>query len=389
MKKIIILFGLITLNSANSFTQQEPLTINPPSRIQPVSSRKIQMAILFDASGSMDGLLSQAKSKIWTIVNELSSLRFQGQTPTIELAIYEYGKDEISSSENYVRQLTPLTKDLDLISTKLFGITTNGGSEFCGAVIGKSISELSWSTSPTDLRMIYIAGNEIFNQGSIDYREVCKTAADRQIYVNTIYCGPHDQGIREFWFDGAQIGHGDYFNIDANKQVIQIDTPFDDRINTFNNALNKTYYGYGSAGRENKMMQGSVDSQNLSFSKTNAVERSIVKSKSAYTNASWDLIDGDKDGKIKIGELKEEDLPEEFKGKTVEEKTELLDSIKIERDSIQLEIGKLAIERQAYIDAEIKKRATTGDVDDFGTSISQSIFKKAELIGMKKEEVIK
>ena len=67
----------------------------------------------------------------------------------------------------------------------------------------------------------------------------------------------------------------------------------------------------------------------------------------------------------------------------------MLDSIKIERDSIQLEIGKLAIERQAYIDAEIKKRATTGDVDDFGTSISQSIFKKTELIGMKKEEVIK
>jgi hypothetical protein len=347
------------------------------------------MAILFDASGSMDGLLSQAKARIWTIVNELSSLRYEGQAPTIEIAIYEYGNDAISSSENYVRQLTPLSTDLDLISKKLFGITTNGGSEFCGAVIGKSISELNWSTSPTDLKMIYIAGNEIFNQGSIDYKIVCKTAVDRQIYVNTIYCGPHDQGIREFWFDGSQIGHGDYFNIDANKQVIQIDTPYDDKINSYNNALNKTYYGYGSGGTANKALQGSVDSENLSFSKTNAVERSIVKSKSAYTNASWDLIDGDKEGKIKISELKEDDLPQEFKGKTVEEKTELLDSIRLERDSIQTEIGKLANERQSYIDAEIKKRAETGEVDDFGTSVSQSILKKAALIGMKKEEVIK
>ncbi len=385
MKNLILLFGIITLSSGHVFTQIEPLNVNPPSRIQPISTRKIQMAILFDASGSMDGLLSQAKSKIWTIVNELSSLRYQGQTPTIEIAIYEYGNDGISSSENYVRQLTPLSTDLDLISKKLFGITTNGGSEFCGAVISKSLSELNWSNSSTDLKMIYIAGNEIFNQGSIDYKKVCKTASDRQIYVNTIYCGPHDQGIREFWFDGSLIGNGDYFNIDANKQVIQIETPYDDKINTYNNALNKTYYGYGSGGTVNKALQGSVDSENLNFSKTNAVERSIVKSKAAYNNASWDLIDGDKDGKIKISELKEDELPQEFKGKTIEEKTQLLDSIKTERDSIQTEIGKLAIERQSYIDAEIKKRAETGEVDDFGTSVNQSILKKATLIGMKKE----
>ena len=126
MKKIFFLLGTVVLNSALSFSQPEPLILNRP---QPTfSSRKVQVAILFDASGSMEGLLSQAKSRIWNIVNELSSLRFEGKVPTIEIALYEYGKDEIPSSQNYVRQLVPLSTDLDLISEKLFSIRTNGGS---------------------------------------------------------------------------------------------------------------------------------------------------------------------------------------------------------------------------------------------------------------------
>lgn len=384
MKKIILLAGVILNGISFSFSQIEPLNVNAPNRILPIP-RKIQMAILFDASGSMDGLLSQAKARIWTIVNELTTLRYEGQAPSIEIALYEYGNDGIPAVNNHVLQLVPLSTDLDLISKNLFGITTNGGSEYCGAVIGKSISELAWSNSPTDLKMIYIAGNEIFNQGTIDYREVCKTASSRQIFVNTIYCGPYEQGIKELWFDGAKIGQGDYFNIDANKQVIQIVTPYDDKINTYNNSLNKTYYGYGATGATLKAEQITQDAVNYSFSSTNNVERAIVKSSAAYTNESWDLIDANKKGKIKIAEMQDEELPTEFKGKTIEEKTALIEEKETERDSIQVEIGKLAENRRVYIEAEMKKRATEGSVDDFGTSINQSILKKAETIGFKKE----
>ena len=48
--------------------------------------RKIQVAILFDTSGSMNGLLSQAKSRIWNIVNTLTTFKYNGQTPTFEFA---------------------------------------------------------------------------------------------------------------------------------------------------------------------------------------------------------------------------------------------------------------------------------------------------------------
>ncbi len=94
----------------------------------------------------MDGLIEQAKSRLWNIVNTLTSLKYNGQTPQVEIALYEYGNDGIRD-ENYIRQLTPLTQDLDLVSEKLFALRTNGGSEYCGAVIRDASANLNWDSN--------------------------------------------------------------------------------------------------------------------------------------------------------------------------------------------------------------------------------------------------
>lgn len=351
--------------------------------IQP-SPRKVQVAILFDTSNSMDGLIDQAKTRIWSIINELSALRYQGQMPTIEIALYDYGNSSLTLDNNYIRLQTGLTTDLDLISEKLFGLTTNGGDEYCGAVIQKSMQELGWSTNPLDLKMIYIAGNEPFNQGTIAYNEVCKTAGSRSIFVNTIYCGNYDQGIREFWKDCATIAGGDYFNIDANKQVVHIDTPYDTQINSYNDSLNKTYYGYGSLGDLKKSNQLTQDMNAQSEAISVKTERAIVKSKASYTNSSWDLIDAVDEGKVGVASIPEEQLPAEFQGKTEEEKNALLDAKRKEREAYQNKINELAVERQKYIDEEMKKLPE--GQDDFGTAVNASLLKKATQIGYEKEK---
>ena len=363
-----------------SYSQAQGIT--PPE-----NPRKVQVAILFDTSNSMDGLIDQAKSRIWNIVNEISSLSYSGNRPTIEIALYHYGNSRLSASGNYIEQLLSLTTDLDAVSQKLFGMTTNGGSEYCGAVIGRSLADLEWSSNPSDLKMIYIAGNESFAQGPVSYKEECIKAASRGIFINTIYCGNYDQGVREFWKDGSSCTNGDYFNIDSDRAIVHIDTPFDDKINQYNDSLNKTYYGYGIEGQRKKSMQLAEDSNAEQESISVKAERSIVKSKGhIYNNSSWDLIDAvDKDGKD-ITTMKEEDLPAEFKGKTKEEKQALLNQKREERKNYQAKINELAKERQLYIDEEMKKRAESGSkVDDFGTSVNESIMQKAEKIGFQKD----
>jgi len=52
-----------------------------PSPLRGSSGAHIQLAILLDTSGSMDGLLDQAKSRLWKIVNELATARKNGRGP--------------------------------------------------------------------------------------------------------------------------------------------------------------------------------------------------------------------------------------------------------------------------------------------------------------------
>ncbi len=352
---------------------------------QAQSPRKVQVAILFDTSNSMDGLIDQAKSRIWKIVNEVSSLKHNGQTPNMEFALYQYGNDGLSAEDNYIQKVLDLTSDLDVISQKLFGLRTNGGQEYCGAVIGKSLVDLNWSVSPNDLKMIYIAGNEPFDQGPVSFREECKKAIGRNIFINTIYCGDYDQGVRELWKEGAECSEGDYFNINSNEAVVHIDTPYDKDIQVYNDSLNSTYYGYGSLGGARKSSQTMEDSNAEMEAPAVATERAIVKSKAVYNNSTWDLVDGVNSGAIDIEKMDEEQLPEEFKGKTPEERKVLLAEKEAERKRFQDKISELALERQNFIDLEMEKRAEEGEVDDFGTSVNKSIIEKATEIGFEKE----
>jgi hypothetical protein len=374
MKKTLLTLSTFILGTG-LFAQ----LLSPP----PPEERKVQVAILFDTSNSMDGLIDQAKARIWNIVNQVSNLRYNGHQAGLEIGLYQYGNDGLKESDNYVEQVAALTDDLDLISQKLFALTTNGGSEYCGAVIGRSLSELNWSTNPADLKMIYIAGNEEFDQGPIKWEEECKGANKLGVFINTIYCGPYDQGIREHCEDGALCSQGNYFNIDSDREVVHIDTPYDEEIAIYNDSLNKTYYGYGIRGHEKKAMQVSEDANAEMESVAVAADRTVAKSKKGiYKNSSWDLLDAVDEGEVELDKLEEEELPEEFKGKTKEEKEALIEGVREDRDRYQKKIAELAILREEFIADERKKMAETGEeADDFGTSVNKSIMEKAVEIG--------
>ncbi len=90
------------------------------------AKKVIRIALLLDTSSSMDGLIEQAKSQLWKLVNQLSFSRYGATKPELELALYEYGNDGISSRKDWIRMVTPFTNDLDLVSEKLFALKTNG-----------------------------------------------------------------------------------------------------------------------------------------------------------------------------------------------------------------------------------------------------------------------
>lgn len=370
-----------TINNQDVENSNENIKNNNPENAD--ENTKIQVALLLDTSNSMDGLIEQAKSRLWNIVNTLTTLKYAGKTPIIEISLYEYGNDGLSSKSNYIRQVTALTTDLDLISEKLFSLKTDGGEEYCGAVIQNATNQLEWGKNANNMKLIYISGNESFDQGSVNYREAINDALKNNIYVNTIFCGNQTEGIELLWKNGADVGKGKYFNIDSNQIIHYIETPFDEKISNCNDKINTTYIGYGSHGESKKMNQQAQDNNAESVSFANKTERAVSKSKSVYKNDSWDLVDKVKEDKDAIVKLKKEELPKEFQNKSKEEIKKIVDQKTKERENIQKEIAVLAKKRQEYIDNEAKNKKTK---DDLGKAISTSIVDLAKSKGFTVEK---
>ena len=373
-------------NAANNETLAIQDAINATPTIQDAINvtPTIQVAILLDTSNSMDGLINQAKSRLWNIVNTLTTLRFNGKAPDIQIALYEYGNDGLRKADNFIRLVAPLTTDLDLISEKLFALATNGGLEYCGAVIKKAANELRWSTNDKDIHLIYIAGNEPFTQGNIAYSEAINDALGKKITVNTIHCGDRNEGIEGQWKAGADKGNGQFFNIDHNAHIRYIITPYDVRIDECNILLNKTYISYGAHGESSKMNQTAQDHNAASISSSNKVERIVSKSGKAYKNTAWDLIDLVTEDEAALQTIKQSDLPKELQGKSTAELKTYIQQKNEERTAIRQEIETLAKQRQAYMEAESKKsNAAAGD--DLGQAINRSVMDIAKNKGYKVE----
>jgi hypothetical protein len=319
---------------------------------------KIQAAILLDVSNSMDGLIEQAKAQLWNMVSVMGKAKCNGAAPQIEIALYEYGSPRNDAKKGYVKQLSPFTTDLDSLSKLLFGLTTDGGDEYCGQVIYTALDNLAWEAPGQHYKVIFIAGNEDFLQGSVHFTKACELAKQKGILVNTIYCGDRLQGIREHWNLGTECGDGSFTTINQNAKEEDIPTPYDSSLVVLNTQLNNTYIGYGSRGVYGYSAQASVDAMNFSTNKPAALKRIAVKGKKElYNNKSWDMVDAAADDGTFVEKLDTKTLPDSLKNKSKAELQELIKAKKEERTAVQNQIASLSAQRETYLAAERKRRA--------------------------------
>lgn len=319
---------------------------------------RIQLALLLDTSGSMDGLLKQAKSQLWGIVSAMSTATKKGQRASLELALYEYGNSGIPVSAGYIRQLCAFTTDLDLVSEKLFALSTNGGEEYCPMAIVTSVNDLAWTKDATDMHLIVIAGNEPFQQGTVTAVEACKAATAKHIAVTTIFCGPMQEGRTTGWDFSSNCSGGAFFAIDSDGPVEYVVSPFDTSITRLNNELNGTYAGYGVQGPEMKARQFNQDANASGMGLSVMAERSVAKASKSYSNAHWDLVDLYANDRAAFDTLPSKDFPLEVRTKSKAEREGFVKGLQSKRGRLQNEIQALNEKRSAFVVQEEKKRAS-------------------------------
>lgn len=337
---------------------------------------KIQIAILIDTSGSMDGLINQTREQLWRIVNTFATAKKEGKRPKLELALYQYGNDSIPAGQHHVQRVVPLTTDLDKVSEALFKLSTNGGNEYCGAAISHALGELEWSPNPKDLKLVYIAGNEPFTQGPIAFRDAVKSAINRGIVVNTIHAGTQEQGISDGWAEAAKLADGNFLFIDSNRAVARVDAPQDAEIAKLNASLNKTYVAYGGKGKEAVARQEAQDKNAGGLSASSMSTRAMAKASPMYRNGDWDIVDAKKEGK----KIAADEMPAELRNLNDAERDAFIAKKAEERATLQKQIGTLAAQREQYVQGEMQKRAkdTTKSMDDALIESAKSQAQKAD-----------
>ena len=350
----------------------------PAKAATPVAERPVDLCLCLDTSNSMDGLIDAARRKLWDIVNDLSRVK---PVPRLRVALLSYGNNNYPKEEGWVRTDAPFTEDLDFISQKLFALTTLGGEEYVGRVLGTAIDRLKWSDDPKALRIAIVAGNEDADQDPVvPYLDAAKKAAQRGIVVNAIYCGRPVDAVAPEWRAFAKCAEGEFAAIDQDQRAPVCATPYDDLLSKLSASLNTTYLPFGVHGVTAFANQSAQDCNATGLGLDAACSRAATKASCNYRNDAWDLVDAVKSHDFDLAKVATEDLPDAMRKLTLEERAKYVEEMAKKRAAIQKEIADLANKRAEFIATEMKKSGLAADAGLEG-AVRRAVRKQAERKG--------
>lgn len=332
---------------------------------------KVDVVFCVDRSGSMDRVIETAKRKIWTIVNEVAQ---QKPTPILRIGLIGYG-----SADRDIK-FFPLSTDLDKVYENLMTFRCDmGGDEWVGWALQQAVERMEWAPERKALKMIFMVGNETAAQGREDamYTKTAPQAIKKDISVNAIYCGKPRAEEERTWREVASLADGMYSQIDLSGGEVTIQTPHDKKLAELSQKLNGTYVAFGRRGADGKLKQEKADKDTASAGAAPAeATRAVAKAAAVYNNAAWDLVDASKEKDFDLAKIKTEDLPQEMQKMTPEERKAYLDKMTKEREDIKKEIAQLSVERQKFINEEMKKKNLTADAS-FDEAVRKTIQEQA------------
>ncbi|MEQ8767103.1 MAG: VWA domain-containing protein [Planctomycetota bacterium] len=358
-----------------SFVDDEPAV----AAIRTVEPPVVELVICLDTSGSMSGLINAARQKLWVIVNELATAK---PSPKLRVALLTFGNDGHDQAEGWVRVDSDFTDDLDLVSERLFALTTNGGTELVGRVIQASLDKLSWSTSSDGMRLLFVAGNESADQDQeVPYAEAVRRAIERSITVSSIYCGPATDDIAPGWKNVALLADGTFASIDQDNGTVVVETPFDAEITQLNEGLNATYLRFGQEGLEAQNRQVAQDVNCKVMNSEAIATRAVWKANGLYNCASWDLVDALKQEGFDWEKLDRKTLPEAVRELSQEELEKHAKELGEKREELQKKILELGKKRDAFVAEKMKEQAGGRD-QAFDAAVLGAIRAQGESRGL-------
>jgi Mg-chelatase subunit ChlD len=346
---------------------------------KPAERPRVEVVFCLDTTGSMGGLIDAAKQKIWTICNQIAA---GTPTPSIKVGLVAY-RDR---GDEYVTRLHDLTDDLDAIHGHLMAFKAAGGGDFPESVnqaLHESVTKINWTKEKKALRIIFLVGDappHMNYKDDMKYTETCQLAAKSDILINTIQCGTHPD-TRKHWQDIARLAEGSYVQIDEKGgPVMHVATPFDADLAKINTDLTGTVvvFGDSAARKEGKKKADAAKSLPAPV----AAERAGFAGAAGGISSSYDLLDNLKSGKVKLAELKDEQLPDELRKLKPKEREEHLQKLEKQRADLTAKAAELNKKRNDFIAQKLKEQAQKGQADSFDGQVLRIIQTQARRVNI-------
>jgi len=337
---------------------------------------RMEVCFVLDTTGSMSGLIEGAKQKIWSIANEMVGAK---PAPELRFGLVAY-RDR---GDQYVLKTFDLTNDIDAVYASLQSFSAGGGGdtpESVNEALNEAVTKMSWSEDRRVLKIVFLVGDappHMDYANGPKYPDVCQAAMKKDLIINTIQCGSMTR-TTPIWREIAKLSEGSYAAIAQEGGMVAIATPMDDELARLNRELGATIVAYGGerTRREVYAKQAAAETAPVAV----AADRLSFNVKAGKTvQGEGELLDSLASGKLKIGELKKDQLPKEWQGLSETKLKAAIAKKQAERAALQTKILKLNTEREDYLAAERKKVAKA---DSFDEQVASTIRAQAARKGI-------
>lgn len=369
----------LVLSSGQLLAATKTAEAAKPNNAEAKAKPRIEVCFVLDTTGSMSGLIEGAKQKIWSIANEMVSAK---PTPDLRFGLVAY-RDR---GDHYITKLFDLTNDIDAVYANLQGFRADGGGDLPESVnqaMHEAVTKMSWSKDRQVLKIIFLVGDSPPHMDYADdvkYPDVCQLAAKRDLLINTVQCGNTAQ-TTPVWQEIAKLAEGSYAAIAQSGGMVAMTTPMDGELAALNRKLGGTLVAYGSepARRSVAAKQlaaeaapASVTADRLHFNVTAGVA----------VQGEGELLDSLANGKLKLAEVKKDQLPVEMQKLSEAELKSAIEKKQKERAELQTQVAKLAKQREEFLTKERQRLAAAGKGDSFDEKVAQTLRAQAAKKGI-------
>lgn len=383
---ILIALVLVTALLANAKSYQTPAPpppdpVTPPiAHVLKAERPRIEVVFALDTTGSMSGLISGAKQKIWSIVNQMANAN---TTPEIRVGLVGY-RDR---GDQYVTRRFDLTEDIDALYGNLQGLAAGGGGdgpESVNQALNEAITQMSWSNDPDVYKVVFLVGDappHMDYQDDVPYSTTIEIATKKGIVINAIQCGNGPEAARIF-AGIAKLSQGEFASIAQDGAMVASHTPMDEELTALNVALAETVVAYGKAA-EKEELRGKVR-RSLAAAPASVASRLsfFAKVGGAVAGGRRDLVDALSANEVDLDEISEEALPAEMQALSRDERESYLQEKTRRRDQIKSKIVELAKSRDSYLEQESLKRKAEGKDDAFDDKLLDTVRAQAAKKGI-------